>query len=72
MRGMTSWQALDPYRCPNRNGPDGQRCQLLIEHPGPHIAQVGGVFRPWAYHGADTALPPSPYRWFYSFPRDET
>jgi hypothetical protein len=52
--------------------PVGQRCQLLIQHePATHIASIGGVFRGWI-DGAGTTLPPSPYRWFVSFPRDET
>jgi hypothetical protein len=70
---MTSPEALDRYRCPDRGGPGGQRCQLLIQHATPpvHIASVGGAFGGWI-DGAETALPPSPYPWFVSFPRDES
>ena len=47
-------------------------CQLLVEHVTPmHIASIGGTFRAWV-DGAETTLPPSPYRWFVSFPRDES
>jgi hypothetical protein len=69
MQGMTSPvgpEAQDRYRCPDRGGPSGQRCQLLIEHePATHIASIGGVFRAWI-DGAETTLPPNPYRWFVS------
>jgi hypothetical protein len=72
--GMTSPvspEAQDRYRCPDRGGPGGQRRQLLIEHVTPvHIASINGTFRAWV-DGAETTLPPSPYRWFVSFPRDE-
>ena len=68
----TSPEGLDRYRCPARGGPGGQRCQLLIEHATPgHIASIGGTFRAWV-DGAEAALPPSPYPWFVSFPRDES
>jgi len=41
MRGMTSPEALDRYRYPDRRGPGGQRCQLLVEHLTPaHIASL--------------------------------
>ena len=67
----TSPEGQDRYRCPDRSGPGGQRCQLLIEHDTPaHIASIGGTFRAWV-DGAETTLPPSPYPWFVSFPRDE-
>ena len=73
--GMTSPvgpEALDRYRCPDRGGPGGQRCQLLVERDTPvHIASIDGTFRAWV-DGAETALPPSPYPWFVSFPRDES
>jgi hypothetical protein len=43
-----------------------------VEHATPvHIARIGGAFRAWA-DDAETALPPSPYPWFVSFPRDES
>ena len=75
MRGMTSPtspEGQDRYRCPDRGGPAGQRCQLLIEHATPvHIASIAGTFRAWV-DGAETTLPPSPYPWFVSFPRDES
>jgi hypothetical protein len=64
-------EGQDRYRCTDRSGTGGQRCQLLIEHVTPvHIARIGGTFRAWL-DGAETALPPSPYPWFVSFPRDE-
>ena len=52
MRGMSyprpmDWQ-LDKYRCTDRSGPGGQRCQLIVEHGTPaHIASIGGTFRAW-------------------------
>jgi hypothetical protein len=66
---------IDPstegYRCPDRGGPGGQRCQLLIQHePATHIASIRGVVRGWV-DGREVPLPPSPYRWAVSFPRDE-
>ena len=74
MRGMTSAvspEGQDHYRCADRGGPGGQRCQLLVEHVTPvHIASIGGTFRAWV-DGAVMSLPPSPYPWFVSFPRDE-
>jgi hypothetical protein len=75
MRGMTSPvspEGQDRYRCTDRGGPGGQRCQLLVEHePAVHIARVGGASRGWL-KGVEVPLPASPYRWFVSFPRDET
>jgi hypothetical protein len=72
--GMTSPvspEGQDRYRCPDRSGPGGQRCQLLIEHDTPaHIARIAGTFRAWV-DGAETTLPRGPYPWFVSFPRDE-
>jgi hypothetical protein len=35
-----------------------------------NIASIGAILRAWV-DGAETALPPSPYPWFVSFPRDE-
>jgi hypothetical protein len=65
-------EAQGRYRCPDRGGPGGQRCQLLIEHATPaHIASIGGTFRAWV-DSAETALPPRPYPWFVSFPQDES
>jgi len=62
----TSPEGQDRYRCPDRGGPGGQRCQLLIEHATPaHIASIGGTFRAWV----DGATP-SPYPWFVRFPWD--
>ena len=68
----TSPEGLDRYRCPDRGGPGGQRCQLLIEHATPaRIASIGGTFRAWV-DGAETTLPHSPYPCgSVSFPRDE-
>jgi hypothetical protein len=61
----------DRYRCTDRGGPGRQRCQLLVEHGPPvHIASIAGTLRAWD-GGAETTLPPSPYPWFVSFPRDE-
>ena len=75
MRGMTSPvgpESQDRYRCPDRGGPGGQRCQLLIQHkPAVHIASIGGAFRAWTDSG-EVEPPPGPYPWFVSFPRDET
>jgi hypothetical protein len=68
----TSPEGLDRYRCPDRRGPGGQRCQLLVEHDTPaHIASIYGTFQAWV-DGAEATLPPSPYPWFVSFPRDES
>jgi hypothetical protein len=65
-------ESQDHYRCADRGGPAVQRCQLLVEHVTPvHIASIDGTFRAWV-DGAETALPPSPYPWFVSFPRDES
>ena len=68
----TSPEGLDRYRCQDRGGAGGQRCQPLIQHePATHIACIGGTFRAWI-DGAERTLPPSPYPWFVSFPRDES
>jgi hypothetical protein len=54
----TSPEGQDRYRCPDRGGPGGQRCQLLIEHATPaHIASIGGTFRAWV-DGAESTVPP--------------
>jgi hypothetical protein len=37
-------QLLEEYRCRNRDGPDGQRCQLLVAHEPPHMASIFGTF----------------------------
>jgi hypothetical protein len=72
MTSPTSPEGQDRYRCQDRGGPGGQRCQLLIQHEPPvHIASIGGVFRGWTDSSEVAELPPSPYRWFVSFPRDE-
>ena len=63
-------QLLDEYRCTDDNGPGGQRCQLLVEHDAPHIASIGGVVRSWI-DGDEAEVPPGPYPWAPSFPRDE-
>ena len=64
-------QLLEEYRCQDRGGPNGQRCQLLIEHePAVHIASINGVVRGWL-DGGEAELPPGPYRWAPSFPHEE-
>ena len=63
-------QLVEEYRCQDRGGPDGQRCQLLIEHDPPHTASISGIVRGWV-GGDEAELPPGPYRWAPSFPRDE-
>ena len=70
MRGQAPRE--DHYRCPDRGGPGGQRCHLLVEHDTPvHIASIARHFRAWS-DGAETTPPRSPYPWFVSFPRDES
>ena len=64
-------QLLEDYRCQNREGPDGQRCQLLIDHDMPHTASISGIVRGWDNSGDEAELAPGPYRWSPSFPRDE-
>jgi hypothetical protein len=71
MTSAVSPEGQDHYRCPDRGGPGGQHCQLLVEHSTTvHIASIGGTFRAWV-DGAEATLPHSPYPWFVSFPRDE-
>jgi hypothetical protein len=61
----------DRYRCADRGGPGGQRCQLLVEHVTPaHIAGIDGTFRSWV-DGAKITLPRSPYPRAATFPRDQ-
>jgi hypothetical protein len=62
-------QLVEEYRCQDRGGPDGQRCQLLIEHDPPHIASISGTVRGWT--DGEAEVPPGPYRWAPTFPRDE-
>jgi hypothetical protein len=64
-------ELLAEHRCQDRGGPDGQRCQLLIEHDPPHIASISGTVRGWV-DGDEAEMPPGPYRWAPSFPRDES
>ena len=64
-------ELLEEYRCQNRDGPDGQRCQLLSDHDQPHMASIFGTFRGWTNAGEETELPRPPYRWAPSFPREE-
>jgi hypothetical protein len=67
MQDMTSPvgpEVLDRYRCPDRDGPGGQHVTPV------NIASIGAILRAWV-DGAETALPPGPYPWFVSFPRDE-
>ena len=72
MTSAVSPEALDRYRCPDRGGPSGQRCQLLIEHESQvQSARVAGTVRAWT-DGGEATLPPSPYPWFVSFDRDES
>ena len=33
-------ELLEEDRCQNRGAPDGQRCQLLIDHDPPHMASI--------------------------------
>jgi hypothetical protein len=50
----------------------GNAAGLLVEHVTPvHIASIGGTFKAWV-DGAETTLPPGPFPWFVSFPRDES
>ena len=64
-------QLRDEYRCQDHGGPDGQRCQLLVEHePAVHIASINGVVRGWL-DGGEAEPSTGPYRWAPSFPRDE-
>jgi hypothetical protein len=43
----------------------------LVDDTTPvHIARINGTVRAWV-DGAEAPLPPSPYPWFVSFPRDE-
>ena len=64
-----SAKLVEKYRCQDRGGPDGQRCQLLIEHIPPHIANVAGTIR-GSVDGGEAELPPGPYRCSSTFPRD--
>ncbi len=64
-------ELLEEYRCQDRGGPDGQRCQLLIEHDPPHIASISGIVRAWDNSGDEAEVPPGPYRWAPTFPREE-
>ena len=67
MTSAVGSEAQDRYRCTDRDGPGGQRCQLLIEHNTPHTARIGGTLWAWS-DGAEETLPHSPYPWFVSFP----
>ena len=64
-------QLAEEHRCQDRGGPDRQRCQLLIEHDPPHIASISGTVRGWV-DGDEAEMPPGPYHWAPSFPRDES
>ena len=64
-------QLVEEYRCQDRGAPDGQRCQLLIEHDPPHMASISGIVRGWTDSGDEAEVPPGPFRWAQSFPRDE-
>ena len=63
-------QLLEEHRCQNRDGPNGQRCQLLVDHDPCHIAAIGGKVCGWR-DGDDAEVRPGPHRWAPSFPRDE-
>jgi hypothetical protein len=63
-------QLLGEDRCQNRGSPDGQRCQLLINHDPPHMASIRGIVRGWTDDG-EAELPQGPFRWAPTFPRDE-
>jgi hypothetical protein len=63
-------QLLEEHHCQNRSGPDGQRCQLLIEHNPPHLGSIRGIVRGWTDDG-EAELPQGPFRWAPSFPRDD-
>jgi hypothetical protein len=69
MTSPVSPEGQDNYRCPDRGGPDGQRCQLLIEHDPPvHLARIHGAYAGWDDDGTEVAqLPPTPL--VVSFPR---
>jgi hypothetical protein len=73
-RHMTSAvgpEALDRYRCADRAAQTGNAASYWWSTPSSvHIARIGGAFLAWS-DGGETALPPSPYPWFVSFPRDE-
>jgi len=45
-------ELLEEDRCQNRGAPDGQRCQLLIDHDPPHMASIRGIVRGWTDDGA--------------------
>jgi hypothetical protein len=65
-------QLIEEYGCQDRDGPNGQRCQLILEHDPPHIAAIGGTIRGWLNGDEVDVLPPGLYRWAPSFPRDES
>jgi hypothetical protein len=44
-------ELLEDDRCQNRGAPDGQRCQLLIDHDPPHMASIRGIVRGWTDDG---------------------
>jgi hypothetical protein len=60
-------QLLEEYRCQDRGGPDGQRCQLLIEHDPPLISDLelslGQLRFGIALHVALVAHPSDPGSW---------
>jgi hypothetical protein len=64
-------QLLEGYRCQHRDGPDGQRCQLLVAHDRPHLASMFGTLHGWTNGGETAELPRRPFRWAPWFPRDE-
>ena len=64
-------QLLEEYRCQDRGGLEGQRCQLLVEHDPRHMASIFGTFHGWTDGGETAELPGPPHRWAPSFPRDE-
>jgi hypothetical protein len=44
-------ELLEEDRSQNRGAPDGQRCQLLIDHDPPHMASIRGIVRGWTDDG---------------------
>jgi len=72
MTSPVSPEGQDNYRCPDRGGPDGQRCQLLIEHDPPvHLARIHGAYAGWDDDVAPKWPSCHPPRWLSASPGDE-